>query len=304
MRHQSLRIVVTGAGGRLGSAMARELATAGHRVAALTRADLDVSDAAAVDGVISGIDPDAIVNCTAYNAVDAAEAGPAAAFAANAEGPAALAAAAMRTGAVLVHYSTDFVFDGTATAPYREDSPTRPLSVYGASKLAGEYEASATRAHYVLRVASLFGGRTPVGQRATVDLIADKLAAGETVKAIVDRTVSPSYVPDVVRATIALLDKAAPFGVYHCVASGATTWYELAEEIARLNPGSGKIIPVNADEFQTIAPRPRFCALSNAKLEDLGISMPDWRIALRQHLSVRALHERDEGHSPLRVRTA
>ena len=205
---------------------------------------------------------------------------------------------------MLVHYGTDFVFDGAASAPYTEVSPTRPLSVYGASKLAGEYEASAARAHYILRVSSLFGGQTPVGQRATVDLIADKLAAGETVKAIVDRTVSPSYVPDVVRATIALLDQAAPFGVYHCVASGATTWYELAGEIARLNPGSGTIIPVNAGEFQTIAPRPRFCALSNAKLADLGISMPDWRSALREHLSARALHERAEGHSPLRVRSA
>jgi dTDP-4-dehydrorhamnose reductase len=272
-------------------------------VVALTRADLDVSNAAAVDGVISGIDPHAIVNCSAYNAVDAAETNPAAAFAANAEGPVALAAAATRVGAVLVHYSTDFVFDGDASAPYVEDSPVRPLGVYGASKLAGEYAVRATRAHYILRVESLFGGRAPAGQRATVDLIADRLAAGEPVKAIVDRTVSPSYVPDVVRATTALLDQRAPFGIYHCVASGSTTWYELAEEIASLNVGSGRIIPVEADEFQTIAPRPRFCALSNDKLQDLGIVMPDWRSALSVHLSVRALHQVD-GHSPLRVGTA
>jgi dTDP-4-dehydrorhamnose reductase len=304
MRCQSRRIVVTGAGGRLGSAMVRELATAGHRVIALTRADLDVSNAAEVDGVISGIEPDAIVNCSAYNAVDGAETSPAAAFAANAEGPAALAAAATRSRAVLVHYSTDFVFDGNASTPYLEDSPTRPLSVYGASKLAGEYEVRATPAHYILRVESLFGGTAPPGQRATVDLIADKLGAGETVKAIVDRTVSPSYVPHVVRATTALLDQSAPFGIYHCVASGSTTWYELAEEIARLKFGSGKIIPVNADEFQTIAPRPRFCALSNDKLKNLGVVMPDWKSALREHLTVRALQQRDEGHSAVRVRTA
>jgi dTDP-4-dehydrorhamnose reductase len=178
------------------------------------------------------------------------------------------------------------------------------LSVYGASKLAGEYAVSATRAHYILRVESLFGGRAPSGQRATVDLIADKLAAGETVKAIVDRTVSPSYVPDVVRATTALLDQRAPFGIYHCVASGSTTWYELAEEIASLNFGSGRILPVDADEFQTIAPRPRFCALSNDKLKDLGVVMQDWRSAIKEHLSLRALHQVEEGHSPLRVGTA
>jgi dTDP-4-dehydrorhamnose reductase len=304
VRHHRLRIAVTGAGGRLGSSMVSALASAGHGVVALTRTDLDVSNVLAVDAVISAITPDVVVNCSAYNAVDAAEANPTIAFAANAEGPAALACAAERVGAVLVHYSTDFVFDGRASVPYVEGAPARPLNVYGASKLAGEHEVSAIQAHYILRVESLFGGRAPANQRATVDLIADRLEAGETVKAIVDRTVSPSYVAHVARATAALLDQHAPFGTYHCVASGATTWYELAQEIARSRPHPGKIVAVNADEFHTVAPRPKFCALSNRKLEDIGIVMPDWRSALREHLSARALHVSDEGHSHLRVRTA
>jgi dTDP-4-dehydrorhamnose reductase len=287
MRTQPMHIVVTGAAGRLGGAMVAALGEAGHRVTGLTRADLDVSDESAVERRFDALRPDVIVNCTAYNAVDAAEANPSLAFAVNAHGPAALAEAATRLGAVLVHYSTDFVFDGTASEPYTEDALPRPLTVYGASKLAGEQEAAATPWHYILRVESLFGGTPPPAQRATVDFIADSLIAGASVRAIVDRTVTPSYVPDAVRATTGLLDTEAPSGIYHCVASESTTWYELANEIATFSGGVGQVIPVEVNEFATIAPRPRFCALSNQKLLTAGLHMPTWKVALRHHLTHR-----------------
>lgn len=302
MRSEKMRIVVTGATGRLGASMAFELALAGHHVTALTHTELDISEAHSVDTVIGRLQPDVIINCSAYNAVDAAEANPAKAFAVNAQGPAALAGAAMRMGALLVHYSTDFVFDGTVSEPYAEGAPTNPLNVYGASKLAGEQEVAATDRHYILRVESLFGGRGAAGLRATVDFIADNLQAGGAVRAIVDRTVSPSYVRDVVRVTKGLIGQSAPFGTYHCVTSGATTWYDLANEIAKHCGGAGRVVPVEADEFPTVAPRPRFCALSNQKLVRLGFDMPTWRTAIRQHLAVRQAPARVA--TSLRVRTA
>ena len=136
-------------------------------------------------------------------------------------------------GTLLVHYGTDFVFDGTASAPYVEDDPVNPLSVYGASKLAGEAEVrSVCPHHYILRVESLFGGAGVGGHRATIDYIADTLVAGSTVRAFVDRTVSPSYVPDVARATRELIARSGPHGTYHCVSTGMTTWYDIAQHIA------------------------------------------------------------------------
>jgi hypothetical protein len=164
--------VVTGAGGRLGAALSAELVSAGHKVTGLSRTDLDVTDGEQVATVMRHLRPEVIVNCSAYNAVDAAESDPAAAFAANAEGPSFLADAAEATEALLIHYSTDFVFDGRALEPYSEDAPANPLGVYGASKLAGEHEVRRARRHYILRVESLFGGRGANGHRATVDQIA------------------------------------------------------------------------------------------------------------------------------------
>jgi dTDP-4-dehydrorhamnose reductase len=282
-----MRIVIAGATGRLGSTLKLELASAGHQVSALRRADLDVTDAAQVDYVVKRLRPQAIVNCSAYNAVDAAQADAPGAYALNAEGPANLARAARNAGALLVHYSTDFVFDGTAQEPYSEEDPTNPLSVYGASKLAGENEAQRADRHYVLRLESLFGGIGVRGHRATVDQIAEQMIAGNVVRALTDRTVSPSYVADVSRVSRILIERNAPSGVYHCVNSGFTTWYALAMEVSRELGVPATIVPLKASDFQTPAPRPQFCALSNRKLLALGIEMPTWRTALARHLAVR-----------------
>jgi dTDP-4-dehydrorhamnose reductase len=283
-----MRIVLTGAAGRLGAALSAEMAAAGYTVLALRRSDLDISDADRVASAVGRLRPDVIVNCGAYNAVDAAEADPSAAFATNALGVSCLARAAQATDALLVHYSTDFVFDGTTLDPYAEDHPTNPLSVYGASKLAGETEARSAPRHYVLRVASLFGGCGVKGQRATVDHIVDNLLAGTGVRALVDRTVSPSYVPDILRATIALVDRHAPYGIYHCVNSGWSTWYELACEVARQLGVPALIEPVMTSDLKAQATRPQYCALSNQKLVAAGIDMPSWQSAIERHLATRA----------------
>jgi dTDP-4-dehydrorhamnose reductase len=282
-----MRIVVIGAAGRLGATVRHDLLSAGHHVDAPGRAELDICDARQVATAIERLQPDAIVNCSAYNAVDAAEADPTTAFAVNAQGPSLLAAAARAIGAVLVHYSTDFVFDGETQQPYSEDQPTNPLSVYGASKLAGENEVRSAPRHYILRLESVFGGSGRNGHRATVDQMTDKLLAGVTVPALADRTVSPSYVVDVAHASRMLVERDAPHGTYHCVNSGCTTWVDLATEVARQLGVRGRIEPVQAANLNTPARRPRFCALSNRKLLEVGVVMPTWQSAIGRHLLVR-----------------
>ena len=287
-----MKALVAGAGGQLGRTLARVLAAEGHDVAALARADLDVTDDAAVRATVGETRPDVIFNCAAYNAVDAAEDDAVAALAVNAFGVRSLARAAAAVDATLVHYGTDFVFDGTASEPYGEDDAANPLSVYAMSKLLGEWFAEGPR-HYVLRVESLFGGGAlepgADGRRlgSSLDRIADALLDGREVRAFVDRVVSPSYVDDVAAATSALVRAAPPDGVYHCVGSGHATWFDVAAELAGCLGVEPAIGGVTLDELQLRAPRPRFCALSNRKLAAAGIEMPHWRDALARYARIR-----------------
>jgi dTDP-4-dehydrorhamnose reductase len=276
-----MRIVITGAGGQLGQAMARDLAGR-HHVTALARADLDVSREDDVLRVMGTLHPEAIVNCAAYNAVDRAEDDVLAALEGNAFAVQALARAAARVGAALVHFSTDFVFDGEADRPYREDAPVSPLSVYGQSKLLGEWFTREAPRWYVLRVESLFGGPLP---RSSIDRIADAIRAGQETRVFEDRVVSPSFVGDVVTATEALLARGVAGGVYHCVNSGHATWHAVAREIAGVLGLQPRLAPVRVADVVMRARRPRYCALSNAKLAGAGIPMPSWQDALRRHLS-------------------
>jgi dTDP-4-dehydrorhamnose reductase len=290
-----LRVMVIGAAGRLGAALCGELQGGGHSVVALTRSEADLTHERSITDAVLRHRPHAVINCAGYNAVDAAETDMAEAFAVNAAGPAVLARAAAQAGAVLVHYGSDFVFDGATQQPYDEDDPTNPLSVYGASKLAGETEAQRAPRHYVLRVESLFGGRGVRGHRSTVDYIADTLLAGGTVRAFVDRTVSPSYVPDVAFATRKLIERNPRYGVYHCVNSGMTTWYDLAQYVAESLDVAAAIEPVEAAATSSLAKRPLYCALSNRKLTATGIVMPEWQAAVRRHVTARARQRHAEG---------
>jgi dTDP-4-dehydrorhamnose reductase len=276
-----MSVLVLGAGGQLGSVLARRF-EGDDEVVARTRAELDITDTAAVRAVVAAIRPSLIVNGAAYTRVDEAEREPVRALMTNAIAVRALARAAAEVGAGLVHFSTDFVFDGTGSRPYCEDDAPNPRSVYAASKLLGEWFAAEVPQHYVLRVESLFGGPR---RRSSVDKIVDGLVAGEPVRVFVDRTVSPSYVEDVAWATRELVARRAPPGVYHCVNTGVCTWYELAEEAARILGVTPRLVPVRTAEVVLPAPRPQYCALSNAKLASVGIPMPPWQDALARHLA-------------------
>jgi dTDP-4-dehydrorhamnose reductase len=250
-------------------------------VCAMTRSELDITRDAEVARVFRDTRPDVVVNCSAYNHVDQAEDRASQALDVNAFGVLTLARAARATGAVLVHYSTDFVFDGETSRPYTESDPPSPQSNYGRSKLLGEWFAADAPSHYVLRVESLFGGRLA---KSSIDRILDAIRQGHPARVFVDRTVTPSYVVDVAEATVKILQSRPAPGLYHCVNSGTTTWLGVAEEAARLLSLRPRLVPVEMASIPFPAKRPRYCALSNEKLREAGIHMPDWRNALARYV--------------------
>ena len=280
-----MRVMVTGAGGLLGAAVCRAFAP--HvDLHAFDRARLELTDATAVGAAVSAVAPDLVINCAAFNDVDGAEDRAPEALAVNAFAVLSLARAAHRTGARLVHYSTDFVFDGLASEPYTEEDPPRPQSTYGASKLLGDWFALEESRAWVLRVESLFGDPpSSGGRRGSLGTLVDKIKSGAEVPVFVDRTVSPACTVDVARATRELVAADAPPGIYNCVNSGFGTWADVAAEAARLLGVPLRMRPLTLETAGLKARRPRFCALSNEKLARAGVRMPDWRDALARYVA-------------------
>jgi dTDP-4-dehydrorhamnose reductase len=277
-----MKVLVIGAAGQLGSAMVQRL-SGGHDVIAWTRADIDLTRHQDVRAAITALAPQAIVNCSGYNNVDGAEDEQVTAMDVNAMVLGTLARSAAAIDAVLMHYSSDFVFAGTATTPYTEAQQPEPRSVYAQSKLIGEWLAADAPQHYVLRVESLFGGPH---RRSSVDRIVDAIREGRPAPVFVDRVVSPSFVADVADASAFILATRPPTGVYHCVNSGHATWLEVGQEIARrMGSGDDALKPVSVNDVKLRASRPQFAALDNAKLAGAGFTMPSWRDAIGRYLS-------------------
>jgi dTDP-4-dehydrorhamnose reductase len=280
-----VKLLVIGAAGQLGRAATVALSPR-HEVIAWARQDVDLRDTRALIARLTAAKPEAILNCAAYNNVDGAEDDAASALQVNAMAVRAMAEAAEPIGATLVHYSTDFVFDGQASQPYVETDRVRPRSAYGASKLLGEWFALQVPSHYVLRVESLFGGPHT---RSSIDKIIMAIERGDETRVFVDRIVTPSYVDDVVDATERLLTRRAPVGLYHCVNAGATNWLALAEEIARrVGKPDARLVPVRVAEVTLRAARPQYCALANDKIAAaIGRPLPPWQDAIARHLATR-----------------
>jgi dTDP-4-dehydrorhamnose reductase len=284
----ALRMLVTGAAGRLGAAIVEAFQDA--EVIAHARSSLDITDAAAVSDAVRAARPDVIINCAAFNDVDGAESAPVAALAVNAFAPRNLARAARDAGATFVHYGSDFVFDGKSTQPWDETAQPSPQSTYAASKLLGEWFAFDAPRAYVLRVESLFGAvGNWTGRTGTMDSIVSGLESGREVRVFTDRIVSPSYVPDIAAATRHLILTNAPPGLYHCVNAGHATWYEVAQTAAELLGVTPRLIPVSVNDVPLKARRPQFCALSPQKLAATGFAMPSWQDAMRRWLEGRAI---------------
>ena len=280
-----MKVLVVGAAGQLGAAVVEEFAPYATVVASRRR-DLDVTDDAAVEARVVAEAPDVIVNCAGYNLVDSAEEEPATALGVNAFGVKALAHSAARAGSTLVHYSSDFVFDGDIDRPYAESDQPNPQSVYAMSKLLGEWFAADAPRHYVLRVESLFSPVHNGPAKGSIAAIVARLQAGDEVPVFVDRTVSPTYVVDAAVATRTVIERALPPGLYHCVNAGLCTWWEFAQEAARLLGRPARLRPITLESASLRASRPKYGALSNAELARHGVTLPRWEDALCRSLGL------------------
>ena len=281
-----MRVLVTGRRGLLGGATVADFGRdPAFDVVALDRQALDITDDLAVEQAVDQHRPALIVNCAVFNGVDRAEDAAQQALAVNAFGAQALARAAARTGAILVHYSSDFVFDGETDRPYTEDDRPNPRSVYGASKLLGDWFALECPRAYVLRVESVFGPpAADPSRRGSLATIVDRIEDGAEVPVFVDRVVSPTHTADITRATRTLVASGAPFGLYHCVNGGHGTWLQIAEHLASRLGKPLRTRPMTLATAGLRARRPRYCALSNAKLASAGIAMPSWEDAVGEFL--------------------
>jgi dTDP-4-dehydrorhamnose reductase len=275
-----MRILLTGADGQVGWELRRTLAPLGT-VAAFTRAGLDLAHVDAIRARVDEVRPDVIVNAGAYTAVDNAESEPELARAVNATAPGVLAEEAKRRGALLVHYSTDYVFDGTQEAPYVETDGTGPLGVYGRTKLEGELAiAAVSPRHVILRTSWVYASR---GRNFLLTML--RLARERPeLRVVDDQHGAPTWARDLAVATAKIIPPAATeitSGVYHATAAGATTWCGFAREIVR---AAGLATPVRAiatADYPTPARRPANSVLSNAKLAaTFGVTLPDWRDSL------------------------
>lgn len=276
-----LKVLIVGAAGQLGQAMVTRL-SGEHDVTAWTRATVDLTRHADVRNAIVRLAPEVIVNCASFNQVDLAEDEQVVALDVNAIAVGTLARSAAEVGALLLHYSTDFVFAGTSRSPYTEADQPEPRSVYAQSKLIGEWLAADAPQHYVLRVESLFGGPH---RRSSVDRIVNAVRAGQPAPVFVDRVVSPSFVIDVADASSFILrDRPAP-GLYHCVNTGHATWFEVGQQIVKqLGASEALLQPISVNDVRLGAARPQFAALNNAKLRSVGHQMPTWQDAIRRYV--------------------
>ena len=275
---------MVGAEGQLGRALVArlgaDLAWAGGR------AGLDVGDPAAVERRLAEVRPDVVFNAAAWNAVDLAETRFAEALLVNAAAPAHLARAARACGARLVHVSTDYVFDGTATRPYVEDDPPRPLSLYGVSKLAGEQAVAASGSeHLVVRTSAVLGvGASRSKGGSFVERIVARARAGQPLRVVGDQVFSPTYAPDLAAALVGLAERGAR-GLVHVTNSGTCSWHGLAVAALELAGAAAPVAEIRSDELGAPARRPAYSVLSNERAVALGLApLRPWREALAELL--------------------
>jgi dTDP-4-dehydrorhamnose reductase len=248
------------------------------------REDVDVLDFPALRARVSalGFVPDAVVNCVAFNDVDGAEDRPQQALALNREFPGALARFTAELGVPLVHYSTNYVFDGVR-GEYAETAPPAPLSVYGRSKWGGEQRIEeAGGPCYIVRTAVIFGpkGESDLSKKSFVDLMRDLSATRRTIQAVADEINSITYAPDLAAGTGDLLDRLPSPGIYHLTNSGSASWFDLAREIFRITGKSIELVPVPSTHFPRKALRPAKAILQNTKLP----AVRPWQDALAEFL--------------------
>lgn len=286
----SRKAIVFGGAGQLGFEIQREFSTRGYTIFSYDRSGVDITDAAAVERVIASSGAELVVNTAAYNMVDVAENEPQAAYQVNALAVRNIAVACRQAGAKLIHFSTDYVFDGTKGSAYNEDDRPHPLGAYAVSKLCGELYARAYLDDLlVLRTSGVFG---PAGLRTArgnfVELMLRLAKGGQPIRVVEDMVASPTYAPALAHATAELIELGAS-GIFHAGGGTAISWFDYAKLIFSCAGLEPELRPTSEREYRTPARRPVYSALVNAKMEALGIQpMPSVETAVRSYLRVRA----------------
>ncbi len=277
------RFLIAGAGGMLGTALQAAITSRGDECVAPPETEFDITSPEAVERVVGEFGTGVLVNAAAYTNVERAEQEPEIAYRVNETGPRLLAEAAAAHGLGFAHVSTDFVFDGEKREPYAETDEPNPLSVYGASKLAGERAVfDAMPEALVVRTAWSYFERGVNFPLKVLQLAATR----DEISVVTDEVGSPTYIPDLARGILGLADAAAQ-GLFHLAGAGGCSRFELASELLRLTGSATRVTPTTSDAFPSAVERPKYSVLDCSKAAALGVTMPEWRDALRRF--VRAL---------------
>lgn len=275
-----MKVLILGAKGALGLTFLDVYND--EEVTGWDRDELDVTDEENVMKKIGDLKPNLIINCAAYNAVDNAEQDRATAELINGTAVGNIAKAASAVGATVVHFGSNYVFDGSNPEGYNEDDQPNPKSVYAKSKYMGEIElAENTEQYYLIRTAWLYGRTSETGKPSFVDTMLKLAAADKVITGITDEFANPTFVLDLARATRALVEEKKPFGIYHLTNSGTASWYDLAEEIFKIKNLKVNLMQGKRNEFNRPAERPQYGVLINTKF----IELRPWTEALREYLA-------------------
>jgi dTDP-4-dehydrorhamnose reductase len=277
-----MRLLITGAGGMLGTEMVRAARQDGHDVVASSHAELDIVNAPACDAAIPAARADTVINCAAFTDVDGAESDEGAATAVNGHGAGNVAHAAAKAGATIVQVSSDYVFDGASAEPYVESDPTAPLSAYGRSKLAGELAVAAAhpRGHAIVRSSWLFGA----GGKNFVETMLRLGAERDEVAVVTDQVGCPTWTGHLARGLIELCSTFAP-GIHHMAGDGVTSWHDFAVQIFKTAQVDCRVRPTTTAQLPRAARRPAYSALARTRPETP--SLPSWQMGLATYLEER-----------------
>ncbi len=289
------RVALIGSNGQLGSDIARLwprsfFGQRGDELVGLTHPDLEVKDADAVRSTLIGLEPSIVINTSAFHRVDDCEDQALEAFEVNALGVKNLAEACADTGALLVHFSTDYVFDGLATSPYTEDAPTSPISAYGVSKAAGEsfLRYLLPDRHVLVRSSGLYGFAGASGKGGNfVEAMLRLAREGKPIRVVDDQVSAPTHTLDLAETLLAVLES-GECGTFHITNAGACSWHDFAAEIFRLTELETDLSPVSSKEWGSRANRPAYSVLENGHLRDIGLPAPrPWQEALANYLQLK-----------------
>jgi dTDP-4-dehydrorhamnose reductase len=282
-----LRILLIGANGQLGSDLAK--ISGKHELLARTHQDLDIVRFPVVREQVRRIQPEIIINTAAFHRVDLCETEVLSALEVNAYGVRNLALAAREMDSVLVHFSTDYVFEGTGSRPYTEDDLPNPVNAYGISKLAGEkFVRYLWPKSFVIRSCGLYGHAGSSGKGGNfVEMMLKKALHGDSIRVVNDQRLTPTSTRELARKVMELI-LTRYYGLYHITGSGECSWYEFAQAIFELEGIRADLSPTTAREFNAAAQRPAYSVLQNARLQELGMDdLKDWKQAVKEYLADR-----------------